>query len=440
MKTAEIVKIKIEKLDDDLSGVAFRGGKKYVVAKTLPDEEVLCEVKRKSGNAVICDVKEILEKSGKRVEPRCKYYDKCGGCNLLHTMHRNQLEIKTALIRRKFAALGFSDVSDAVGFSEDGSRNKTHIVFGNSKGQITAGFFNADTHEVVDVEKCLLHGEWYETLRRILIDFIKKESVSIYNPRTRAGVLRFAVARKIGGAIMLTLVMTKRVDYDFSWLLKSLEKSFGETAVYVNVNNEKTNAVFSDEFIHIAGKRTLSGEMLGIKFELSPNSFYQVNDEIAKTIYEKVLSEIKSGGGNRVVDLFSGIGITSALFAKNGFAVDSVEIVKSAVENAKTIAAKNGVSDKITVRLGDANKIIKSLNLTDCSVFVDPPRAGLQDVARSLAAAKPQKIVYLSCSLKTLVEDLKILKKAGYEISSVIPYDMFPASKHVEVLSVLTIK
>lgn len=277
-------------------------------------------------------------------------------------------------------------------------------------------------------------------LRRILIDFIKKESVSIYNPRTRAGVLRFAVARKIGGAIMLTLVMTKRVDYDFSWLLKSLEKSFGEAAVYVNVNNEKTNAVFSDEFIHIAGKRTLSGEMLGIKFELSPNSFYQVNDEIAKTIYEKVLSEIKSGGGNRVVDLFSGIGITSALFAKNGFAVDSVEIVKSAVENAKTIAAKNGVSDKITVRLGDANKIIKSLNLTDCSVFVDPPRMGLQDVARSLAAAKPQKIVYLSCSLKTLVEDLRILKKAGYEISSVIPYDMFPASKHIEVLTVLKIK
>lgn len=115
---------------------------------------------------------------------------------------------------------------------------------------------------------------------------------------------------------MLTLVMTKRVDYDFSWLLKSLEKSFGEAAVYVNVNNEKTNAVFSDEFIHIAGKRTLSGEMLGIKFELSPNSFYQVNDEIAKTIYEKVLSEIKSGGGNRVVDLFSGIGITSALLQK----------------------------------------------------------------------------------------------------------------------------
>ena len=153
-----------------------------------------------------------------------------------------------------------------------------------------------------------------------------------------------------------------------------------------------------------------------------------------------MLSEIKSGGGCRVVDLFSGIGITSALFAKNGFDVDSVEIVKSAVENAKTIAAKNGVSDKITVRLGDANKIIKSLNLTDCSVFVDPPRAGLQDVARSLAAAKPQKIVYLSCSLKTLVEDLKTLKKAGYEISSGIPYDMFPASKHIEVLTVLKIK
>lgn len=120
---------------------------------------------------------------------------------------------------------------------------QTHIVSETQRADY-CGIFNADTHEVVDVEKCLLHGEWYETLRRILIDFIKKESVSIYNPRTRAGVLRFAVARKIGGAIMLTLVMTKRVDYDFSLLLKSLEKSFGETAVYVNVNNEKRTLSF----------------------------------------------------------------------------------------------------------------------------------------------------------------------------------------------------
>lgn len=97
-------------------------------------------MKRKSGNAVICDVKEILEKSGKRVEPRCKYFDKCGGCNLLHTTHRNQLEIKTALIRRKFAALGFSAVSDAVGFSEDGSRNKTHIVSETQKGRLPRDF------------------------------------------------------------------------------------------------------------------------------------------------------------------------------------------------------------------------------------------------------------------------------------------------------------
>lgn len=440
MKTDECVKIQIEKLDDDLNGVAFRGGKKYVVGKTLVGEEVLCKVKRKNGNAVICNVKEIIEKSEKRVAPRCKYYDKCGGCNLLHTTHRNQLEIKTALVRRKFSALGFTAVSDTVGFSKDRSRNKTHIVFGNVKGHVTAGFFNADTHEVVDVEKCLLHGEWYEKLRKILLDFIKKESVSIYNPKTKTGVLRFAVARKIGGSLMLTLVMTKRVDYDFSGLLKSLEKSFGEVSVYVNVNNEKTNAVFFDEFIHIAGKRTLSGETLGIKFELSPNSFYQVNDEVAKTIYEKVLSEIKTGTENRVVDLFSGIGITSALFAKNGFDVDSIEIVKSAVENAKTIVVKNGVADKITTHLGDANKIIKNLDVKNCSVFVDPPRAGLQDVAWSLAAAKPQKIVYLSCSLKTLVDDLKILKKAGYEIVSVTPYDMFPASKHVEVLTVLKIK
>lgn len=437
-KPAENLTIKIEKFDDDLNGVAFRGGKKFVVQKVLPDEEVLCDERRKSGNTVLCTLKEVLVKSPSRVNPPCKYYDLCGGCALLHTSHRNQLMIKTALVRRKFSALNYFDVSDTVGFSDENSRNKTHVVFSSKNGEVSAGFFNADTHEVVDVEKCLLHGEWYETLRKILIEFAKKEKLSVYNPRTGRGVLRFAAARKIGNAIMLTLVVTKEVSADFSYLSKMLENKFSEAAVFLNVNNEKTNAVFSDKFIHVAGKKTLCGEMLGVKFELSPNSFYQVNDEIAKTIYEKVLSEIEKSKPEKVIDLFSGIGITSVLFAKNGYDVTSVEIAKSSVENAKNTARQNGVFNKIDARLGDANEIIRRLDFNNGVVFVDPPRAGLQSVAHSLACAKPEKIIYLSCSLKTLVEDLKILKKGGYEISSVTPYDMFPASKHVETLVVLS--
>lgn len=438
MKTEENVKIKIEKLDDDLNGVAFRGGKKFVVKKTLPGEEVLCDVKRKSGTAIICDANEVVFKSDKRVTPPCKYFTKCGGCNLLHTTHKNQLEIKTALVKRKFSALGFFGVSDTVGQSFENSRNKTHLVFASKNGEIQAGFFNSDTHEVMDVQSCALHGKWYEILRRDLIDFVKSERVTIYNPRTLGGELRFAVARKIGCGLLLTLVVTREEKRDYEKLKKALEKDFAEVSIYINVNAEKTNAVFSDEFIHVAGKKTLSGEMLGVKFELSPNSFYQVNDEIAKIIYRKVLDEIKNSGATKVIDLFSGIGVTSVLFAKNGFDVDSVEIVKSAVDNAKTIIKENGVCDKVTAHLGDANKIIKTLDVKNSVVFVDPPRAGLRDVTRVLATAKPQKIIYLSCSLTTLVDDLKILKKAGYEISSVIPYDMFPSTKHVEVLTVLT--
>ena len=427
----------IEKLDDDLNGVAFAGGKKYVVGRTLPGETAELKIRKISGNAVLCNAEKIIVPSEKRIQPPCAYYEKCGGCSLLHTDYDNTLAIKTALVKRKFSSLGFCDVSDTVGNGICGARNKVHIAFFKENGKTKAGFFNEETHRVCDVRKCILHGEWYKKLREILVRWIDGQNISVYNPATGKGVLRFAAGRKIGDELMLTLVQTRTTDADYENLYRELKKQFGEVSLYVNVNAEKTNAVFFDKFIHIAGNNTLNGEICGVKFKLGPNSFFQVNTETASEIYNKVVDEVRGSNADKVIDLYSGIGVTSALFAKNGFQVESVEIVSAAVENAESLAKDNGVKG-IKFHTGDVNAIICGLSFDNAVVFADPPRAGTgKETAEAIATKKPDKIIYLSCNLKTLLPDLKIIIENGYEIRSVIPYDMFPATRHVETLVVL---
>lgn len=433
--------IKIEKLDDDLHGVAFRGGKKFVVDGALAGEVVEAEEIKLSGNAVVCKLSKIVEPSADRIAAPCKYYDICGGCNLMHIPYETQLKVKTALVKRKLAAFGSVAVDDCVPSENFGARNKTHIAFAEVKGKIYAGFFNEETHRVVDIPACLCHGEWYAELRRQLIFWIKKYSVTLYNPRTGSGVLRFAAARYGENSLMLTLVVTENKPLKFDALLAALKKSFASVSIFVNVNNEKTNEVLSGKVVQIAGDAALNGECLGIKYSLTPAAFFQTNYGIAEKAYAKVLEEMKDGGSRRVVDLFSGIGITSALFAKNGFTVDAVEINPDSVNAALKLAVANGVEDKIKIRKGDCKDILPSISAPDAAFFVDPPRRGLTDeVARAVAGFSPARIVYLSCNLRTLVSDLQILTAAGYRITSATPFDMFPSTTHVETLTCLSKK
>mgnify|MGYP004467550595 CR=1 FL=1 len=221
-----------------------------------------------------------------------------------------------------------------------------------------------------------------------------------------------------------------------------MKEKFGKVCLYTCENKSSGSGVLSGKLRHEKGEEYSEGEMLGVKFTLSPDSFFQINEKTAERIYSDVTEIIRNSSAEKVIDCFSGIGITSALFAKSGKEVTSVEIVPSAVRDAKRIGALNGLSGHISYLCGDAAKLLFNIeNVGNSLFFVDPPRGGLgAKTALMITNFKPKEIIYLSCNPKTLKEDLKTIIENGYKITSATPYDLFPETKHIEALVVFTRK
>ena len=428
----------IAKLDDDLAGVAYIGAQRYVVAGTIPDEEVLAEETQCVGNVHLCRLLRVLQPSPQRVRNDCPVAG-CGGCALRYMAYPYQLQAKTALVKRKLHDVYTGEVTPCM--PAEGLRNKVHLVFGtaqNAKGarRVTVGFFDAETHAVVDAPACAAHGRWYTAVSNVLRTWAQKSGNSIYRPAEGDGDLRFAVVRHLSGGTMVVIV-SRRMPLAMSGLYDALLQLGGRVSLWVNINDQRTNEVFSSHFEWIAGVRKLQGEMLGLTFGLGPDSFFQTNTAMARNAYRLVQQQI---GGNRpVLDLFCGIGITGVLFGTDGCRVVGVESSVSAVEDATELAQRAGVADHVRFCLGQVQEVLPTLPTQDNeAVFVDPPRAGLgEDVCRAILARQPADIVYMSCNVSSLAADLAILCR-DYAIQKVLPLDMFPQTKHVECVVLLS--
>lgn len=423
---------RITKLDDDLNGVFFSKGKKYVIKGALKNELIEYTEKAVSGNTVICEADNVLEKSESRINPACPYANECGGCDLLHMPYSEQLKIKFALVKRKFS--NYCNNIEEIVPSELKERNKIHIAFSVDGGKVILGFFNENTHKVIDIENCLLHS-FYDRLRASLLCWIKKEKVSLYNPKKRNGILRFALVRVLDNSIQITLVVTKKDTLKYDTLYNLLLKSFKSVSLYECENNLLTNQVMSDNIRLKMGDKYLNGACADVSFSLTPKAFFQTNSEIAEKIYRKIIEFVKESDINDplILDLFSGIGITSILFAKEGFRVTSMEIVTDAVQEAKRMAERNGVADKLNIFEGDATKLTMPVDGDKAIVFVDPPRGGLKALTEILLSKSPRNIIYLSCNLRSAIADIALLS-SKYRVNKVIPFDMFPYTKYVECL------
>jgi 23S rRNA (uracil1939-C5)-methyltransferase len=438
------IELAIDRLDDRFCGVAYIGADRYTVEGGLPKEKVRVRVNKTEFGVRYADIVSILEPSPFRVEPVCPYYRNCGGCALLHLCYDEELKQKTALVKKKLLPFHFYNVDDCVRSSENGfaSRNKAHIAFEYKGKDLCVGFFDENTHHVMDVPYCPMHGDWYARLVKILRDWVTRFDIQVYEPKNNKGHLRFAAARWLRGCLMLTIVTASPKIASLQELYNMLRVSFPRLSFWKNLNNELANEVMAGQMTHIAGDKKLIGEMMDLKFQLSPESFFQVNEKIAEIIYRKVFDVLHAAGIKNVVDLYSGIGITSALLAKAGFNVTSIEIEEGAVRDAKILCEQNGITG-VRHLCGDVREMLPSVSGTEgkLAFFVDPPRAGLgEEVCRTIAEFAPAMLLYLSCSPSTLATDLETLLPAGYAIMSVTPYDMFPHSRHIETLVCMTRK
>ena len=369
----------------------------------------------------------------------CKYKNMCGGCNLAHN-YNESLQSKQKYVQDLFDTSDIHyTVADTVGmYYPYKYRNKIHLSFTKLKGKTLIGFYEEKTKRVVDIDKCLLHDKWATTLIEILREYVKIFKIQPYDNITHLGTIRYVVARHLDNNIQVTLVVSNQNFAGKSWLLNKLQQNFKGVSLYLNLNKRTDNAVFDKTFIHKGGEKYLQGKICGVNYSLSPNSFFQTNEKITEKMYDKALELLDIKPNDNIVDLYSGIGITSVMFAKCNTNVHSIEYVSEAVQNAKFIAKLNGVADSIHAYTGRCEDILPNLDIikSNFKVFMDPARAGAErEVLDSLLATKPSTIVYMSCNPETLARDLKTLLATNeYTITYATPYDMFPHTKHVEML------
>lgn len=415
------------------------------VPSVLTGERALVEITDVKKNYAFAKVIKILKPSADRVIPPCKICYKCGGCEMQHIEYGAQLRIKRANVKNCIDKELKSDVfvDETVPSPEIfGYRNKIQLPVATVDGKICAGFFAAGTHKVVpfvcegEEGSCLLNESGMQGIVSAFLTFVKECGISVYNENSHSGLVRHLVIRKVQDAYAICVVINGKSLPRYERFAKKLEDKGYKFSLYVSLNEKRTNVIMGEKTITLCGADKLRGETLGVVYEVSPESFMQVNDKVRDMIYSRVGEIIKQSKIPNVVDAYSGIGIMSNIFASYAQKVYAIEIVPEAIEDAKKLAALNGNSHKIVNICGDCAEQLPSViaKLDKSVVVIDPPRKGCDErVLRAMLAASPTKIVYISCNPATLARDLRILSE-GYDIKSVTPYDMFPNTKHVETL------
>lgn len=419
-------------------------GYRIFVSDAIVGEKALVKINHVKRNVAYGNVIKILIPSEKRVKPQCSLYGKCGGCSLMHLDYSEQLVFKRNKVERNLRKIGniFADVLPCVASPKVvGYRNKLSLPVSGKKGNVKIGMYRRSSHVVVDVDDCLLGGEWSQKLVRIFRVYFNNAGVQPYDEKTFKGEVRHIVARYVDGQLLATIVSNGKFCHDVKPLVDALKRNFEKFGLFVNENTYKNNVILGKKFEKLYGNDYIEGEHFGVKFRLRPGSFFQVNDGVKDLIYAKAKQLLDVSQTEVLVDCFSGIGILSNALCSDDYDTFAVEIEPSAVRDADEMAQLNNASRLANV-LGDVCKELPQIALRNkgkrMSLVVDPPRKGLgADICSTICNSRFDNIVYISCDSATLARDLAFLSDY-YEIKYVQPYDMFPNTDQVETVVCIT--
>ena len=395
-------------------------------------------------------IMEIIEPSKERVEPDCATYKRCGGCSLRHIKYKETLKMKQnsveSLVNKTLKTP--VKVLETIGMERPVYyRNKAQFPLGLDKDNIPQiGVFANRTHEIVPIEKCLIQNEEAQKVAKTILNFIKKNNLTIYNEKTGKGLFRHIVV-KVGlktKEIMCILVINGKGFNQEQELVKELTEKYPNVKTIVkNINMKNTNVILGLENINIYGDGYIKDVLGDYTFKISPLSFYQVNPVQAEKLYNIGVEKAQISKEDIVFDLYCGIGTISLFMSKYAKKVYGVEIVEQAIEDAKENAKINNI-ENVEFIAGDTEIILDDLinknKIIPDVIMVDPPRKGLDNTSiENILKIKPRRVIYISCNPATLVRDLAKMEDA-YDIGEIQPVDMFPYTSHVECVCVLELK
>lgn len=373
---------------------------------------------------------------------RCEVEKKCSGCRLQRMSYEDQLKYKqTAVVRR----LGrFCFVNRIIGMDDPlHYRNKVQSAFTLKNGRVVSGVYQSARRAVVPIDSCMLEDENADRIIVTIRKLCESFRIAPLDYRTERGFLRYVAVRKgfNTGEIMVVLVTSDgefRSKKDF---LAELLKIHPEiTTVVRNISTSDKILMMGEREEVLFGDGVITEELLGLKFRISPKSFFQVNPTQTEVLYKTAIEFAGLTGKERVVDAYCGTGTIGLAMAKNAYEVIGVEVNRDSIRDAKINAELNGIKNA-RFFADDAGRFMDEMRAEGEKVDVvvaDPPRAGLSPrFLKSMIALSPKKIVYVSCNPETLARDLYTLRNAEYKVKRIQPVDMFPFTEHIECVCLL---
>ena len=443
MELNETFKVKIDSYDINGYGVCHIDKKIVFVKGAMEGETVIIKITDIHSKFCFSKTIKILEKSEHRIESLCQYSKYCGGCDLLHMDYETECKIKENRVRQTLRKFKYQENPIIKNDNLYGYRNKIMVPFRkDEEGDVIYGFYEKMTHNVISMDKCIISNDKSNEILHYIARYLSIFNVSIYDEDKNNGLFKEVMIRNTAtNEYMVVLVTT--ADYDFSNLVNYLNKDFPEIkSIYLNINSKLTNVVLSNEYKLLYGNETITEDILGLKFNVSPASFMQVNHDNCEKLYSEAIKLANLNKDMNVIDAYCGMGSITLNIAKQVKHVYGIEVVDAAIVNANNNKLLNNINnaDFICGKCEDEIKKLVSKEKIDC-IFFDPPRKGCEkSFLDTVISMNIPRIVYISCNISTAARDIEILEKGGYKLESATPVDLFSKTSHVETVCLLNRK
>lgn len=457
MKKGQVYEGRIETVEFPNKGKIYlpEEEKTVIVKNGVPGQKVRFSVNKIRKGKAEGRILEVLEPSEKEIPPCCPHFGQCGGCTYQNLPYEEQLKLKEGQIKAMMdEAVDGPYIWEGIQASprKEAYRNKMEFSFGDEykDGPLALGMHKRGSfHDIVNVQECRIVDEDFRKILSCTLEYAKNSGLPYYHRMRHTGFYRHLLVRKAvkTGEILIDLVTTTQEEFlghfdSQGWVetLRSIELS-GRIAGILHTRNDSVADVVKDEGTDILfGEDYFYEELLGLRFKITPFSFFQTNSLGAEVLYEKARSYIGETKDKVIFDLYSGTGTIAQILAPVAKKVVGVEIVEEAVEAAKENARMNGLSN-CTFWAGDVLKVIDELGEVPDLIVLDPPRDGVNPKAlEKIIRFGVEKMVYIACKPTSLARDLEMLQGRGYQVERMGCVDLFPGTYHVETVVLLSHK
>ncbi len=433
-----------ESFGQDAQGVCRQDGIAVFVPGLLPGERARVRIVKPEKRYAFGRIEELLEKSPNRAEPFCPIYKRCGGCVCQHMTYETSLAFKRRQVQDLLERVGglSIEVPPVLGMAHPfGYRNKGAYPVAQVGGAPACGFFAPRSHDLIPLPQngCAIQGEDSAKATQAVLAWMRQNNVPAYDELTGRGLVRHIMTRSTThGELMVVLVVTRADIPKAGQLIELLKAAVsGLCSICLSINSRRTNVILGTDIRVLWGKGTMEDTLCGLRFSVSPLSFFQVNPAQTEKLYGLALEYAGLTGSETVVDAYCGAGTISLLLAQKAKKVIGIEIVPEAIQNANENAVRNHI-ENAEFRVGATEELLPRLiadGLRPDVIVLDPPRKGCDPtVLDAIIAAAPKRVVYVSCGAPTLARDAKLLAEGGYTAEKVQCVDMFCWTGAVETV------